>query len=253
CLEWQFSQQGTTELENVDDLCTLRDQIRSADHVELIGMLPDRELQYPAAHMSPCPYQRGEAGDGTDRLTSTVATLQSDADADRRRRRGRVFTGKSPYLVCRLPREQIGPFRRTGLSPFSQFVVAYGVTVDIILIDQPFADDDVHHRHRQCAGGTGFRCDMPVSFLCGLGCIATHADHLSTFFLRLLHDMPMVQIGRYRITCPDDDIFRMNEALGIDTRCRAYRQQPGCTGALATIGSFTNRSAQSIEERVTAV
>ena len=94
-----FARQRPADLQVVDDLRAFRNEIGTADHVELVGVLPHRELGDAAADMPPCTRQRGNAGHRTDGLAAAMMALQRNADADRRRLRRRQFARQLADVV----------------------------------------------------------------------------------------------------------------------------------------------------------
>ena len=225
-IQLDFTGEHAAKLQIVDDWRTFRDQVRAADDVEFVRVLPNRELQCAAAYMAPCAYQRRQAGHGAYRLAAAIAAFQCNAQADGCRWRGSVLSSKLADICCRDASDFFRPFRCSVFGACSELCIADGMVIYIILIYQAFFNDGVHHGHRQCAVGAGFGGDMPVCFLGGFGCVGIDDDHFTAFFLGFLDDVPMVQVGADRVAGPDHNVFGVDEAFRVNAGGRANGQQP---------------------------
>ena len=68
-----------------------------------------------------------------------------DEDPDRRRARRRVRASDPDDLVRFQPRELGGPLGRIVVQTLTQSLEARRVPGDVVVVLQPFVDDDVHH------------------------------------------------------------------------------------------------------------
>ena len=228
-------------------------EIGAANDVELVGVLPDRELGDAAADVAPRARQSRNAADGADGLAAAVMPLECDAHADCGRLSGRQLARELADVVSGDAGDLLGPFRRARAGAFLQFIEADRVIVDVVLIDEALRDDRVDERHRQRAVRAGLGANVPVGFLGRARSVSVDNDDLGAELLRIAHDRPVMQVGADAVAGPDDDVLGMNVALRIETGGRADRQQPSRARAFAAERALAYGRAQAVEKGVTAV
>ena len=203
--------------------------------------------------MLPGADQRRKAGDRPDGLAAARMALDRHADPHHRCRCRGVFTGELQDVLDRDTGLGRGEFRRVDLAPHGEFVEPQSVLVDVIAVREPFLDDDVHHRHRQGAVGAGLNRDVPVGQPRRTGADGIDDDELGTVPLGLLDERPMVRVGAERVAGPQDDVFGVDETLGVHARRMPDRHHVGGTGTRIAEGALTDGGAELVEEGIADV
>jgi hypothetical protein len=203
--------------------------------------------------MLPGTDQSRETGNCAHGLTATGVALHGDADAHHRRRRGGVFPCQLDDVLNRNAGLLGGELGGVGRRPLRQFVVADGVLVDVVAVDQVLLDDDVNHRQRQRRIGARADRNMPVGKPCGARPHRIDHHQLRAGLLGLLDERPVVRVGAERVARPQENIFRVHEAFGIDPGRRTDRHHVGRARARVAKGPFRHGGAELVEQGVTDV
>jgi hypothetical protein len=134
-----------------------------------------------------------------------------------------------------------------------QLVVADGVPVDIVVIDQPFGDDHVHHAQGQCCVGAGPDAHVPVGLLGGARRHRIDDHDLCPAALGFGDERPVMQVVADGVDRPQDDVPGMHEAFRVDGSRRAAGHEEGADRRRIAEGALRDRRAEPIEEGVTGV
>ena len=114
------------------------------------------------------------------------------------------------------------------MDALSKFVEAFSIVFHVLAIDQILADDNIHHTHRERRVGARSDRNVPVSFA---GCPRLdwidHDQLCAVSLLRFRDKRPVVQIGADRVARPQNDVFRMLEALRVHAWRGTYRHEIG--------------------------
>ena len=123
---------------------------------------------------------------------------------------------------------------RIVLHALFQRGVAQRISVDVVAIDQPLADQHVHHAQRERAVGAGKERDMLRALLRRQALVRIDGDDFGPAPLSRLHTSPQVQVRHDRVRAPEDDQLRFVEALRIHSHRTA---EGGFQAVLARAGA----------------
>ena len=171
--------------------------------------------------MLPRADQHGEAGQRAELHRAVAMMLGTDQRPQQRRNRRRVLACESLDVRGRQADDIRDAVGRVVLDAIDQRVVADGVLRDVVAIDEPVADDHVHHRERQRPVAARLELHVPVGGLRGARPDRIDHDHLRATPLRLVHERPEVQVGDDRVRAPEHDVAAVHDVLGIDPRAGA--------------------------------
>ena len=176
-----------------------------------------------AAPVAPCAHERGQAGERAEEHRTVLVVLGPDEGADRRRSDGAVHGGE-PFDVGRR-RRRTWPRARSGVHSATcvgQVVEADGVGLHPVGVDEPVADQHVHHRQHQRDVGAGQRLHEPVGAVGGDGADRVDHDDLGPVGPGLLDDRPQVPVGEPGVGAPQQDQLRVRAAPSgrVPCRCR---------------------------------
>ena len=176
--------------------------------------------------------------------------LERHAHADHGRLRLGEVMGEAGDISGRNAGDTLDVSRGELLGALGELLEADRVSIDPLAVDKAVVDHRGDHAHGEGAVGAGFRHDVPIGLLGGARAVGIDHHDLGAALARFEHEGPMMQIGRDRVARPDHDIFRMDEALGIDAAGRADRQQPCGRGTRGAEGLLVHRRAELVEESV---
>ena len=199
--------------------------------------------------MTPGADERREAEDRPVRLTALRVVLHRHTDPDGRRLAGGEFTGQRADVVGRDPGEFLHSFGRERRGALGELIEPGCVLVDVVVVGQPFRDDDVHHSQSQ--RGVGPRADAhePVGASRGLASVGVDHHDLGALALRLADERPEMEVGTDDVAAPDHDVARVGQALGVDEG-GPQGHEIGAAPAGAAEGALRDRGAEAVHERV---
>ena len=113
------------------------------------------------------------------------------------------------------------------------------VSVDVVLVDQSFIDQHLHHRQRQRAIGAGRERDVLVALFSAQAAIRIDRDHPRAAAFRFLDASPQVHRRRDRIGAPQEDQLGVDEALHVHPDRAAE-----CVGEAGLAGSRADRPVE---------
>ena len=140
--------------------------------------------------------------------------------------------------------------RRELPGALGKLLEADGVLLDPLAVHEPVLDHRGDDAHGEGAVSAWLRHDVPISLLRRARAVGIDHHHLGATLAGFEHEGPMMQIGRDRVARPDHDVFRVDEALGIDAAGRADREQPCRGGARGAEGLLVHRRAELVEEGI---
>ena len=202
--------------------------------------------------MPPGADQGRQAGDVAHRHAATAHTLDAIVDADRGRfaalRGLAVQACQVDHFVDRDAAGFGSAFRRPLERARLQGFETKRVFLDVVVIEQVFLDQHVHHAQRQRRVGAWQQGDVLVALLGRQGTIGIDRDQGRTAALGLLRAHPEMQVGCDRIAAPDQDQFGVLELLevGADRTADGIAITGGAGGGAD--GAIEQRGAQLVEK-----
>ena len=97
---------------------------------------------------------------------------------DRRRLRGCVLPRQGHDVLCRNAGDLRHALGRVFSRACSELVVPDRVALDVVLVDEAFGNDDVHHAERERRIGAHARAHVPVGLLRGARTLRVDDDNL---------------------------------------------------------------------------
>ncbi|MCY1227605.1 hypothetical protein D9M72_398820 [compost metagenome] len=138
--------------------------------------------------------------------------------------------------------------RRIGLGALAQCLEADRVAFDVVMVEQPVADQHMDHAQRQRAVGAGHRRDMAMAFLGTQRAVGIDRHQRGAAALGLLRTRPEMQVGSDRVAAPDDHQPGIGHVLHVHADAGAIGvAQRGGAGAGAD-SAIQPRCAQLVEE-----
>ncbi len=128
---------------------------------EGVAVRPDT-LGDAAAAFGPSARQRGQTGERAEEHATVLVVFGTDDRTDPGRPGRRVLGGEPRDRVGVDAADRARPFRGPVGDRLAQLVVAERVLGDPLVVRQPVADDDVHHRQHHRDVGAGEGLDEPV-------------------------------------------------------------------------------------------
>src|SRR5215831_12427060 len=245
-----FTQECRAEAPLIQHTCPGLDPIRPHKVFPFDWEGPNWQLQDTAANSAPRTDEGRKTRGSPHRLAAACVAFDSDADADHARLSGRVFSSQSSDVLRRNGGDLGDPFGRVGLDALPKLLEALSIVLHVLAIDQTLADDNVYHTHRERRIGAWSDGKVPVGFA---GCPRLDRidhDQLCALAFRLSNKRPVVQIGADGIACPQNDVFRMLEALWIHAGRGTYRHEIGRARARITKGPLADGGAKPVKEGV---
>ena len=227
-------------------------QVRALQGGALDRKVARRRQQQPACALPPGTDQRGQAGDGTDRIAAAAHALHAVVQADGGRVPAHcalaVGPGEVPHLLrvqAAHPGRPLGwPLQRAG----PQGVPAQGVACNVVMVEPAVAHQLVHDAEGQRGIGAGQQRDVFMAFVGCLGAARVDADQAGALALGLLRMAPEVQVAGNRIAAPDQDQPRLREELHLHAQLAAYRVGQPFGGRAGADGAVQQRGAELVEE-----
>ena len=106
----------------------------------------------------------------------------------------------------------------------------------------------MHHAQRQRSVGAGQQSDVLVAFFGGQRAIRIDRNQGRAAPLGLLRAHPEVQVGRDRVTAPDQDQFAILKLLDVGADARAQRVLVADAACRGADGAIKQRRAELVEE-----
>ena len=209
-------------------------------------------MQDAAAAMAPGAHQAGQARHGADGVAARRVALDRHAHANDRRLRGGEFARQGSNIVVGNAGDGGDLFRGETGGPVFQVLVADGVFLDVIMVDQILGDDDVDHAERQRGVGAGLDGQVPVGLLGGPRGDGVDDHDLGAAALRLGDERPVMQVVADRVDRPEDDVFGVDETLRVHRSGRAAGHEERGDGGGIAEGALGHRGAELVEEGVPA-
>src|SRR5262249_51538453 len=141
------------ELKLVDDAGAGFDEVRPADAVEAGRELPDRHLGRSAGDVSPRARKGRQTGNRADGLAAAAAPFDGHALADGGRLRGGVFARQFLDVGGGNAGDLGDELGRIVRGARFELVETQRVFFHVVVVDESFFDDDVHHAERERAIG----------------------------------------------------------------------------------------------------
>ncbi len=159
-------------------------------------------------------------------------------------------------VIAREPLDHIGvdpadlrdALRRIFVDACDEALVPHRVTIDVIAIDEPIADQHVHQRERESAVGSGQQRDVLIAFLGRQALVGIDRDHLGAAALRLDDARPQMHGRRDRIRPPQQDQFRIDETLHVHADRPAERVRQSHLARRRADRALEQRCAQLVKE-----
>ena len=170
--------------------------------------------QRAARGIAPRAGERRQAGHGAHRVAAAGDALHAVVHPDRRRARRAVVAGQRLHLRGRDAAGRGDARRRPLRGARGELLVADGVALDVVAVDQSVADKHVHQSVGERRVGARHQCDVLVALLGrrdAVGSIATAARRGAWLPARASR----VQVGGDRVAAPDQDQPRLGEALDV--------------------------------------
>ena len=162
--------------------------------------------QGPSAVVPPGADDRGQAGDRPDRHPPSEVALEAVVDPDQARGFGCIAPGQFLDRLGVNPGDRRDPVDRIffqGSAPES--IRPDGRSVEIILIDQAVAPEDVHQAQGERRVGPGAGLDVPVGPSGGRASERVDRHQRRARFPGLNHPAPEVAVGVRGVGTPVDD------------------------------------------------
>jgi hypothetical protein len=126
-----------------------------------------------------------------------------------------VFARQVHHFVDADAANRGGAFRGPCRGPLLELRKADRVARDVVVVEQVFTDQHVHHAQRQRGIGARHQGDVLVAFFGGQGAVGIDRDQLGAAPLGFLHAHPEVQVRGDRVAAPDDDQFGVLELFHV--------------------------------------
>ncbi len=140
------------------------------------------------------------------------------------------------------------PLRRPLEGPLPELGGAHGVALEVVMVLEAVAEDDVHHPEGQ--GGVGARKGRKVlvRLLRGARAEGVHGDEAGAPAARLLDEGPLVDVGADDVGAPGHDEASGGDGLGVVTQAPPHRgfEAPGPGGGAD--GPVQEARAEGLEE-----
>ena len=198
--------------------------------------------------MAPGAGERRQAGDGAHRGGAAGTAVEAVVETDGARAGAAVVARQLADRLGGQAGDGGSPVGRPFAHALGQRLEAEGVSGNVIVVEQVFGDQHLHHRQRQRAVGAGHRGEVKVGLGGGLG--APRVDHheARAAALGLLHVAPAVQVRDHRIATPHDDQPGIDDGLRIHADGAADAGLPARGAGRGTDGAIEQRGAEAVEE-----
>ncbi len=201
-----------------------------------------------AAAVAPRAGERRQAGHGAVEHRSVLVVLAADQRADRRWLHRAVHGGQALDLGGGHPARRCGTLRRPLLDVRRQVFEADGVGVDPVAVDEPVADEHVHHRQHQGDVGTRPGLHEPVGGLGGGRADRVDHHHLGTGGTGLLDVRPQMAVGELGVRGPQQDQLGVADLQRIEGPRRAVGHRHAGADSGSADGAQQAGAAESVPE-----
>ena len=161
----------------------------------------------------------------------------------------RVFAGQPLDVAVRQPGDG-GDFRHRILAqrPLAQLIGPETKALQVIVILQAIAPQDVHDSQGQGGVGAGADRQPPVAARSRLAAVGVDGDDAGAGLAGLVHQRPQVNVGDAGVGAPVDDVAAVDHGLGVDGGAGAERDIAACGPGGGADGAVQERGAQAVEE-----
>ncbi len=180
-----------------------------------------RREQQPTGPIAPCTRQRRQTCDRPYRVATAADALHAVVQADRCLPGSAVTTRKIDQLRRVDAANLRDTIRRIGHRPFLECVETERMVGDVVVIEQVFGNQHVHHAECERAIGTRFQRNMLMTLLCCQRTVRIDGDKTGASALRFLRTRPEMQTRRDRVRSPYQNQFAFLEMLEMHTETGA--------------------------------
>ena len=160
----------------------------------------------------------------------------------------RVVAGEAFDVRDRDAADRGDAFRRVLGRARPELIEAAGPAGDVILVEEPVADDDVHHAKRERRVGAGVDGDVPVRGARGARGVRVDDDELRAVAARFFNEGPEVDVVAVNVGRPGEDQLRVRESFGVGAELAAVDGDQGLATCLRADGAVELRGAETVEE-----
>ena len=241
-------EQRVADGRHVDRARIVPDEIGPLERLVVDRVGAARREQGAARRIAPGADQRGEAGRGAHRHAAAGVPLHPIVEPDHRGLdRAVVPRQRNDVVGCETGDLRDAP-RRVIAQAFHELLETQRVTRDVVVIEQVFRDEDVHHAQRQRGIGARQRREVHVTLLRGLAAVGIDRDQLGAAAFRLLHAAPQVQVRDDGIRAPDDDELGVFELFEIGADARPDGRGVACLARARAYCAIEQRCAEPVKK-----
>lgn len=183
---------------------------------ELLG--PDADgARQPSPAVSPRPGQDGKTAQRAEEHGPLLVVFGADEGAQERRLGGAIGVSEALDFSRIEAAYLAGPLGCPFGDSGGQLVVAGGMTVDVVVVDEVVADQYMHDGQHQGDIGAGERLDEPVGRIGGHRADGIDDHDLGTVGPGLLDEGPQMAVGKSGVGGPQDDELGETDIHGVGT------------------------------------
>ncbi len=245
-------QQVVADGGHVDGARGVRQQVGPLQGRLVGGEGTGRGQLHAAGRVAPGAHQGRQAGDVAHRHAAAPHPLHAvvEANGHRLARLGRlaVEPGQFHHLVHRDAAHLGRAFRRPFGRPLLQLLKAQRVAGQVVMVQQVFLDQHVHHAQRQGRVRARHQGDVLVAFFRRQRAVGVDGNQSGAAPLGFLGPGPEVQVGSDGIAAPDQDQPGILELFQVGADGGAHRVLVPRRAGRGADGAVQQRCPQPVEE-----